>query len=167
MIENIAVLQNDVAEALQNETIPLDKKKKVDRALAEYQDIVAAFQHSSPFRAFLRSYITDEYDKFQSGDRERPLCECNLVLSCQLKQGAIPSRVLHADSVDEGLDHHSSRHPEEVVLSEARREFSEGVAAYREALRRCKHVLAGVDEDALDHIDTAADDPRQQTEVDS
>lgn len=148
MTEQLHELERNIQMLLEDDVIPTDIHRDAVERLNEHEELRQTLARPDPFRKFLSSYINAEHDRYVAGERDRPLCECDHA-ACELKRGALPGLVRREDNLDHGIDEYQDRHPDAVILVEARDEWTRMHAEYRSALREIKLDLReGLDQTA-------------------
>lgn len=113
-----------------------DVRAKLDSISEDYEQI----DRSNAFRHFLHGFLRRQRRRFKAGDRDEPLCEC-ADPECSLKNGKLPGDVRLADDLLTGIYQHQERHPDAIVLMEARDEWASKRARVRVTLRECRDRL--------------------------
>ncbi|AUX09285.1 hypothetical protein AArcSl_1656 [Halalkaliarchaeum desulfuricum] len=134
MLDRITRLEQNVRYILESDAVDFEDKQDASAKLEEIDQLAGQIHRDKPFERFLQQYIARAHRDYQSGDREEPLCRCSYA-ECDLKQGRLPGRVRTADSLQGGIDEFQERHPESVVLLEAREEWLSVIGEYRQILR--------------------------------
>lgn len=140
MHQRLSELARDVQALRERISVDEEIRAHVQKTLAEVDEEWELIDREHAFRQFLHSFILEERDRFQDGDRETPLCTCGNP-ECSLKRGHLPGRILTADDLIDGIYSHQEKHPEARVLLEARDEWSEMRAKVRTHLREAKTVM--------------------------
>lgn len=93
------------------------------------------------YERHLLDVIQEEREKFVDGDREEPLCSCDMAY-CPLKRGRLPAAVEGAEEVEKGLSRYLRQHDgDAVVLKQARDRWVERGAEVKGELRQALGVL--------------------------
>ena len=140
MLDRISRLEANVRRLLEGDAIDLEDKQAASEQLQEIDQIAARIHRDRPFKRYLQQYIADQHSALDEGGREEPLCRCSYA-ECDLKRGRLPGRVRRAESLQSGIDDFQERHPEAVILLEAREEWLSLLAEYRQTLREVYHEL--------------------------
>jgi hypothetical protein len=139
LLERIERLEKDIRAHLEDDLADRETKREAAERLRDIDVMRSRMSQDKPFERFLQQYLRDERGKYPD-EREEPLCECGHP-DCDLKQARLPACIRRADSVQAGIDEFQSRHPQGVVLLEAREEWNEQVADYRASLREIRADL--------------------------
>ncbi len=102
-------------------------------------------------------FYRDRYHRWQSGDRERPMCRCENP-RCPLKRGDIPYRLRRRDSqirTDGGTDRdmlsgYLDNHPQAVIIDEALDRQGELATELARAFRQLQREIAAAIEAVID-----------------
>lgn len=141
MYESINDLEADVAGQLRNSGVPYEARQEVIDQLREHDAIAARLKRRNPFERFLQEYLAAASEAYETGERDRPLCDCRDP-RCRLKRGNLPARIRTHDGIRDGIDEFRSEHVGDAgVLVDAQREWADRVREYREALREARHEL--------------------------
>lgn len=147
MKEDIDRLEKAIQDRMTAPHIPDEAVEAAHDKLDEVSEIRERRERDTPFTSFLSWYLRTETQRFEAGERDEPLCECDYVY-CDLKRGKVPGDVGRAESAADGIDAFQERHPEAVVLIEAREEWISQLAEYRSTLRTVRADLVAAHNEA-------------------
>lgn len=131
MLDRISRLEDSVRRLMEGDAVDLEDKKEASDKLSSAGTVAEQIHRDKPFQRFLQQHISEEY---RDDDREEPLCRCSYA-ECALKNGTLPGRVRRADDLQSGIDEFQERHPNAIILLEARQKWLEQLSEYRSLLR--------------------------------
>lgn len=135
-------LAAEVERKRTRQAVSLETRKKVLNTLEPVSRKWERLYQPYGERQFLTRYIRNERDAFREsdGDRDEPLCECANPM-CPLKRGELPPTIRDADDLTAAMYRYQDRHPDAVILLEARDALADQKREIRSAFREAIDLL--------------------------
>jgi hypothetical protein len=149
MHEDITQLADKVQYYFDRQGLDTELREDAVEMRADIAEEFELVQDDTGYRVFVRQQMQQAREEFRDpdGDRDTPLCRCSLPThACPIKQAQLPGLVRQADDFRDAKHRFSERHPQEVVLTEADREWIEIKGQVRQTLREIKQKLLDASE---------------------
>lgn len=136
-------MMSKIVDLFRSPAVPQRTKRWATKELDKIQKKMDIIRRKDGYNHFLLDYIQKERRKFQNGEREEPMCGCDLA-ACDLKKGKLP-REVKKSAIGEGIRRFQQNHRgHPTILTEAQNEFLE---ARKEVFKTLREVLSRMSND--------------------
>jgi hypothetical protein len=122
--------------------LPPEVEEELNAEADEVMAEIVRRRDEGAYSRFVAEVIAREYARLQRGQRNKPLCACGDAL-CPLSRGRLPpqlkpvkSRHFGEEDTKELIDEYEERHPEALIIREARQEWEQKEVELERRLRQ-------------------------------